>query len=171
MCAALLAPALHTLLCAAFLHGLLQVLALLLFIDRRVPGSWKMFDIGLLRRQVGWSVPLGISGLALPLQSDLHMYFVGNTFSPVEFAAYAVGCFQLPLLGLVRESVHTALTRQMSILEQQGARKSMKSAFLSSVRQLSNIYIPAYVLLLCFGRELLSILFTSRYHGSWPIFL
>ena len=56
------------------------------------------------------------------LQTDVHNYFVSHHFSPAEFAIYAIGCFQLPLIGMLGESVAAVLIPRVSSLQATGDR-------------------------------------------------
>ena len=48
---------------------------------------------------------LGAATMLSMAQLDLHSYFVAHAFDAATYAIYAVGCFQLPFLYIVNESV------------------------------------------------------------------
>jgi O-antigen/teichoic acid export membrane protein len=161
---------LRALLVAAVLQGLVQSAILLWYLRSRFPGFWSALDWGLLRTQFSYAMPLGVAGLIYALRTDLHNYFVSHTFGPSAFAVYAVGCFQVPLVGLLLESVSAVLLSRISYLQQQGERREILLLTMRVMRKLAAIYWPIYAFLLVIGRELLVVLFTAQYRESWPIF-
>lgn len=161
---------LRALLVAAVLQGLVQSAILLWYLRSRFPGFWRALDWGLLRTQFSYAMPLGVAGLIYALRTDLHNYFVSHVFGPAAFAVYAVGCFQVPLVGLLLESVSAVLLSRISYLQQQGERREILLLTMRVMRKLAAIYWPIYAFLLVTGRELLVVLFTPQYRESWPIF-
>jgi O-antigen/teichoic acid export membrane protein len=115
-------------------------------------------------------VPLGLSGLLLKLQTDAPHYFVAHAFGPTTYAIFAVGAFNLPLVGLLRESVGSVMLPRVSRLEQEQDNRAMVELVARVARKLALVYFPMYALLLVAGRELVVLLFTSQYAARWPIF-
>src|SRR5690606_21033206 len=97
--------------------GGLQIAVLSWYLHARFPGFWKAFDRRLLGAQAAYSLPLGGSSLLLKLQQDLHHGFVSNAFGPAAYAIYAVGCFKVPLIGILRESVGSVVLLRINELE------------------------------------------------------
>ena len=58
------------------------------------------------REQLFYALPFGLAGLLWTLQTDIHNYFVGYRFSEAEFAIYAFGCFELPLIAMLVRISH-----------------------------------------------------------------
>jgi len=124
----------------------------------------------MLRTQASYALPLGLSSLVLKLQTDLPHYFVANAFGASAYAVFAVGVFNLPLVGLLRESVGSVLLPRVSRLEQEQDRREILLLVARVARKLALLYFPMYVFLLVAGREFIVLLFTSQYVQSWPIF-
>ena len=120
---------------------------------------WTTFDWTLFKAQLANALPFGIGGLAFATQADLHNYFVSHYFDPAQFAIYAVGCFQLPLLGMLFESVVSVLTPEV-------ARRHAKADYDGIIlcgrsgSQLCLFFVPMYVLLFVVRHEFISTLFT-----------
>jgi O-antigen/teichoic acid export membrane protein len=83
---------------------------------------------------------------------------------------FAVGVFNLPLIGLLRESVGSVMLPRVSQLEQDEDRREILLLLARVARKLAIVYFPMYVFLLIVGREFITLLFTSQYAASWPIF-
>ena len=155
---------------AAIVHGFLQTAILLGYLSSRFPVFWRQFDAGLLRSQLTYVLPLGVAGLLYSTQMDLHNYFVSNKFSPAIYAVYSVGCFQLPFLGIINESVGWLLIPAVSRLRHRNKNREIMALIAKMMTRVAAIFFPIYIFLLVAGREFISLLFTTRYLESWPIF-
>lgn len=169
--AALWWTSVRALLCAAILQGILQCGLLLWYLRSRFPGFWGAFEWRLLREQLSYALPLGFSGIVFAAQTDLHNYFVAHTFGPAAFAVYSVGCFQLPVIALLRDSVGAVMIPRLSYLQQQGQPREILLVTTRAMRKLAAVYWPAYVFLLVAGREFITVFFTKAYLASWPVFV
>ncbi|HEY2990148.1 MAG TPA: lipopolysaccharide biosynthesis protein [Candidatus Binatia bacterium] len=168
--AAIFFTSLHALLYAALIHGVLQTAASLVYLDWRFPRFWRRFDASLMRSQLAYALPLGLVGLLYYLQADLHQYFVSNRFGPELYAIYAVGCFELPLLGILIESIRSVMIARVSTLRHENNRREIIELSAQMMRTLGMVFLPVYALLLVVGREFITFLFTAQYIDSWPIF-
>lgn len=156
---------------AAIIQGLLQTIVLLAYLHSRFRGFWRSFSGSMLMTQLSYALPLGFAGMLFSLQNDLHNYFVANSFGASTFAIYAIGCFQLPLIGILNESVGSVMIPRVSGLQQENNRREILLITARVMRKLAAIYFPIYVFLLLEAREFITVLFTQAYLKSWPIFL
>lgn len=168
--AAISLPSVRMLLYAAIIQGGLQMITLLFYLRSRFGHFWREFDWSVMREQLGYALPIGLGALLYVVLMDLHNYFVSYRFGAEAFAIYAIGCFSLPLVGIIGESVGPVLIPSVSRLQKEGRTREIVKVTASAMRKLSVIYFPLYALLLVVGRELIAFLFTAQYLGSWPIF-
>jgi O-antigen/teichoic acid export membrane protein len=168
--ATLIAGTVRALVIAATVQGVVQAGALLIYLTRRFPGFWRAFDWAFLRRQLAYSLPFGIAGLLYSLQTDLHSYFVSHRFGAATYAVYAIGCFQLPLFGILAESVGSVMIPRISLLQHQHQMREILLLTSRAMRKLAAVYFPAYAFLLVMRREFIVGLFTDRYAASIPVF-
>ncbi len=168
--AAVVFQSLEALIYAALIQGVIQTAVLLLYLKSRFPGFWRRFDASLMREQIAYAVPLGLAGLIYVIEMDLHNYVVSYRFGAAAYAIYAIGCLDIPLLGLIKESVGSVMIAQVNRLRNEGKSREILMLTARMVRKLSAVFLPAYFLLLVTGRDLISLLFTARYLESWPIF-
>jgi len=158
------------LLWAAVAQGILQTAILLWYLHTRFGAFWKCFDWAFFREQMGYAMPYGLHGVLFTMQSDMHNYFVSNAFGPASFAIYSVGCMQVPLLSLLRESITAVLIPRTSELQQRGDKRQILLTTIRAMRKTALIYLPAFALLAVLGRQLLVFLYTGAYEASWRIF-
>lgn len=169
--AAAIFASVQSLIYAAIAQGILQSLILFFYLRSRFPHFWSGFHWSVMRRQLSYAIPLGLAGVLYTVQIDLHNYFVANRFDAAAYAIYAIGCFQLPFVGILSESLASVMIPRVSFLQKQGQRREIIELTARVMRKLAAIYFPLYVFLLLIGREFITLLFTDRYLASLPIFL
>lgn len=155
---------------AALIQGVLQTVVLLVYLHARFAGFWRGFDWSVMRMQMAYALPLGCAGLLYSVQVDLHNYFVSNRFGAAAFAVYSIGCFNLPLLGILSDSIASVMIPRVSYLQSREEHREIILLTARVVRKLAFIYFPPYAFLIITGREFIVLLFTAAYSDSWPIF-
>ena len=168
--AAALFGSVRSLIYAALIQGILQTVILLIYLRSRFPQFWSRFDFAVLRMQLSYALPFGFAGLLFTLQMDLPNYFVSNQFDPATYAIYAIGCFNIPLVGMLSESVGAVMIPRASVLQKHGQHREIVALTARVIRKLAFIFFPMYAFLIVMGREFLTALFTDQYSPSWPIF-
>ena len=156
---------------AAIIQGVLQTIILIYYLNSRFPGFWRAFDPKFFREQIFYALPFGLAGLLWTLQTDIHNYFVGYRFSEAEYAIYAYGCFQLPLIGILYESTTAVLIPRMSQLQARGEFREMILLTSRAMDKLALFYFPIYVFLFITAQVFILTLFTRDYLASVPIML
>ncbi len=162
--------ALRALAVAAVVFGVLQSAVVFWYVRTRFSDTRQRVDWPLLRAQLKYALPLAYAGLFWWLQGFVHHYFVSNRFGAAAYAVYAVGCFQLPIVNIVHESVGSVVIRRVSELRRRNETQELVRLATQTVRSLAAFAFPVYALLLVTGREFLTVLFTRQYLASWPIF-
>ena len=155
---------------AAMAQAFVQSVVLLFYLNSRFPKFWQAFDPRFFREQLFYALPFGLAGLLWTLQNDAHNYFVGYRFTAAEFAVYAYGCFELPLIGMLMESVTAVLIPRMSELQAQDDKPEIIRLTARIMQKLAFFYFPIYVFLMITAETFVTTLFTRAYAGSVPIF-
>lgn len=163
-------PSVQALIAGATVHYLLQGVLLFWYLGSRFPRFWATPDWMMMRAQLGYALPLGAAAMLSMAQLDLHSYFVARSFDAATFAIYAVGCFQLPFLSIVNESVGSVMIPTVSRLQLENQPSEIVELIARMMRKLAALYFPLYACLLVIGREFVTVLFTESYRASWPIF-
>ncbi len=156
---------------AAMIQGVIQTFILLNYLRWRFPGFWESFDFRFFREQMAYALPFGLAGILWMAQYDIHNYFVGYKFSPSDFAIYAYGCFEVPLIAMLSDSVTSVLIPRMNALQLEGRRDEMIRITARAIQKLSFFYFPIYVFLLVTSHTFIVTLFTHRFERSASIFV
>jgi O-antigen/teichoic acid export membrane protein len=169
--AAMLFGNLRAILYAAIVQAGVQSAVLLWYLAVRFPRFWSRPDWRLMRQQIGYAVPLGFAGCPVHLQAQLHLYMVANRFSAAEYAIYVVGCFQVPLIELLHHSVNSVMVPRMaSLQQQQDGTRQIGELLARAMRKLAAVCWPLYAFLIVCADEFITLLYTSQYAASVPIF-
>lgn len=155
---------------AAIVQGVLQTGVLMLYLNSRFPRFWTTFDLKFFREQMIYALPFGLAGLLYTLQTDVHNYFVGNGFGAANFAIYSYGCFELPLIAMLYESISAVMIPRMSGLQAEGKKREMLLTSVNAMKKLALAYFPLFVFLMIVAEEFITTLFTKNYLESVPIF-
>ncbi len=156
---------------AAIIQGVIQTALLLNYLRSRFPGFWRTFDRRFFVEQMTYAIPFGLTGILWVAQSDIHNYFVIYQFSSAEFAIYAYGCFQLPLIAMLYESVTSVLIPRMNKLQLAGDHEEMIRLTARAMHKLAFFYFPIYAFLLITSHTFIVTLFTEQYASSTSIFV
>lgn len=169
--AALIFGTVESLLWAAIAQGVVQLVAMLVYFQLRFCAFVFRLDFKLLGRQLSYALPLGVAGLLYALQLDIHNYFVSHFFGAAAFAVYSTGCFDLPLIQILSDSVGGVMLPRVNQLQKEGRPREIIELTAAMIRKLALVYFAAYALLLVVAREFILFLFTAKYLASYPIFI
>lgn len=159
----------HALVYAGAVYGVLQGAMMIWYMRSRFSAG-SSFEWRLMRKQLSYAMPLAYAGLLWWLQVSMHHYFVSNRYGPEVYAIYAVGCFQLPIMGIVLESVGRVVMPRVSHLRNRNQLGEIIRLAARTVRTIAAVALPVYALMLVTGPEVITVLFTDQYRASWPVF-
>lgn len=150
--------------------AILQFVWLAVYMATRFGNFWATFRWGGLWAQVIYALPLGLAGLTWALQVDVDNYFVNHYFDAAMFAIYATGCFDVPLVGMLGDSVGAVLIPRISGLQADGAMQEIIDVTVKAIRGLAFAYAPIFVFVSVAATQVITVLFSTKYLASVPIF-
>src|SRR5215469_3447932 len=152
---ALLFHTVRSLIIASILSQVLNIAVLYWYLNDRFPRFWTQFEWSAFREQLGYALPYGAVGIIWVIQKDLDNYFVSATLGPRDYAIYAVGWLEIPLITLFLESVVQVLIIRVSKLQQEGRKEEIIRITAGATAQLAAVQM---------------LLYTRAYEASAPIF-
>ncbi|HRH41471.1 MAG TPA: oligosaccharide flippase family protein [Pyrinomonadaceae bacterium] len=161
----------EAMLTAANIQAILETTALFIYLNSRFNGFWHSFRKDLFIAQLRYAIPFGLMGILWTFQADIHNWFIGYRFSEEEFATYRVGCFELPLLFLLQESISSVMIPRMSQLHSEGNYREMINLTVRAMEKLSLAYFPTFVFFFITATTFITTLFTQKFADSVPIFM
>lgn len=155
---------------AAIVQGVLQTLVLLIYLHLRFGRFWAVFSWDMARAQLVYALPFGLAAATLQFQFDVPQYFVAHHFSAADYAIYAIGVFNLPLLPILAESAGSVMIPRVSELQSRGDVRAIVEATARMLRTLALVYFGVFSFLFVCGREFIVVIFTTQYARAWPVF-
>ena len=169
--AAILFRSVESLIIATILNQLLSIAVLFWYLHNRFPRFWTHFDWRFFKEQLAYALPYGAFGLLWVIQKDLDNYFVSASLGPSDYAIYAVGWLDVPLISLILESVVSVMIVRISSLQQENRKADIRYVTAAATNRLAAIQFPLFMLLFVAGHDLIVLLYTRAYEKSASIFL
>jgi O-antigen/teichoic acid export membrane protein len=168
--AALIFRTVRSIVLACMLAAALSVAILIRYLYVRFGAFWKHFDLHFFFEQLMYALPLGAYGIIWVFRKDLDNYFVSYMYPSAEYAIYAIGWLEVPLIQLFAESMLSVMVVRISALHQEGRTQDIRNVLASAINRLATVQFPIYALLLVAGRDLIVFFYTKAYAASAPIF-
>jgi O-antigen/teichoic acid export membrane protein len=148
----------------------IRVIAVFVYCRREFSGGMR-FDAGLLREQFGYTLPYSAASIISIIQQNYHQYAVAYHFDPATFAIYAVGCLQIPLVDFLSTPTSYVMMVRMSENLRDGKISDVLTIWHDTTRKLGLLFMPFVGLLIVNAYSLITLLFTTAYSASVPIFM
>ena len=130
----------------------------------------------LVWRSVAWrpllayGLPLAMTQLAGRLGFQIDRLVVSARFTPSEFAVYAVGAVQIPIVVVVQQAVNSVLVPALSRLHADGDLAGVARLWQAAIRKTSLIMLPMFAFLMVMADSVVRVLYGPAFAGSVPIF-
>lgn len=169
-CAVVFFANVESILYAAMIQASLQIAILLFYLNSRFPKFWASFDLVFFRKQLVYALPFGFAGVLWILQTDIHNYFVAYKFGESDYAIYAYGCFEFPLITMLYESISSVMIPRMSELQSRGETQEIIETNIRAMNKVALTFLPIFAFLMILATPLFITLFTEKYLAGVPIF-
>jgi O-antigen/teichoic acid export membrane protein len=120
--------------------------------------------------QLEYSLPLALVSLCGLIGNTFNRGILASAYSPAEYAIFSVGALSIPLDVIFQASVADVLRGALPPLIREGKLYEVARTIREATRKLAIIVLPSFVFLLGFSQEFISLLFTSQYADSVPVF-
>ncbi len=120
--------------------------------------------------QLRYSLPFAAAVLFEIGLARFHQYFVASQVSSSAFAIYAVGIMQIPIIGLLVQSVVEVMLVRSAAAHDAGDRAELRRVWLTALERLAVVLIPCWALAELFSADLIVFLFGDNYASAVPIF-
>ncbi len=134
-------------------------------------GGWpKLLDFPSLKSQFVYSFPLGGSIMVGVVRKYIDQFIIAFFYTPVNFAVYSRGAFELPFVALLPYTLSTLMIPKIAEYHKEGKRSSILHLWQESMWKVSLVFFPLFVYAFIFADEIITLLFTSNYSESVLIF-
>lgn len=126
---------------------------------RKYRGSFGRETFRGLKDQLSYTIPLGLSLLIGVLSVQLDKLMISSFFTPEQFAVFSLGAMELPLIGILINSVNAILLPNMSAENPQ----RMAMIYSASVRKNAIFVFPLATVFFIFATEFMVFLYGNIY--------
>jgi O-antigen/teichoic acid export membrane protein len=116
--------------------------------------------------QLRYAVPLGLAGIIGTISKSLDKMIVSSMCSPKQFAVYANGSIEIPLIGVLTGSVMAILIPDLVKMYKASQYRELRVLWHRAMVKCSLLILPTMVFLLVMAPEVIRILFSDKYVGS-----
>jgi O-antigen/teichoic acid export membrane protein len=120
--------------------------------------------------QLNYSAPIAMMALVVMMGSTFNRGILAASFTPADYAVYAVGNVVLPFATIFQSAVANVLRAEMPALVRDGQLAEVVRIVRESTRKLSIIVLPSFVFLLAHSYQFITVLFTTSYARSVNVF-
>ena len=168
--AAVLIGTMRAVLWATVISAALRGLWLLWYLRVRSAGISRPASAADLGEQLRYALPFAVAVVFEIGLTRFHEYFVAANVSSAEFAVYAVGILQLPVLGMLVQSVVEVMLISSAAAYKGGDQATLRRVWSGSLQRLAVALVPCWALAEVIAPELIALMFGPEYGGSIIIF-
>src|SRR5215813_7324207 len=148
----------------------LRVCAIFGYFRSEFSGRLRL-DRALLKDQWAYALPFSLSVIVQVIQQNYHQYAVMFHFDAATFAIYSVGCLQIPLVDfMATPASNVMMVRMTEELRESGVQRLLP-IWHDTTHKLALLFFPFVGLLILNAYPLITLLFTTAYAASVPIFM
>lgn len=154
------------------IFGILRLIACILYLGMvPVPrGSWFRIEPALLKRQLLYALPIGITAGMEVLSRWLDKMVVSVFFDRATLAVYAVGALEIPVVGIFLSSITTVVLPILNRLDHEGDVRGFTELWRNVIRRTASVIWPIFLWLILLAKPLITTVFTDEYARAVPPF-
>ncbi|HBN25998.1 MAG TPA: hypothetical protein DD405_00815 [Desulfobacteraceae bacterium] len=158
------------LMCGAVLFSISRFIVQCIYLKKKYRISFNKIDFKFWKKQLSYSLPIGLGNISWLLQTQIHQYFVSYFFNPIMFAVYSIGCFNLPILNIITSSAGNVMIPALSRHQKEENKNQILNIWYNTIRKMNLLLLPAFAFFFIMAEEFIVVLFTANYTESVPIF-
>lgn len=139
---------------SAFIQWLWAALRL-----RQYRGDFGRDSFAGFKEQLYYTIPLGLSLLIGVLSVQLDKLMISGFFKPEDFAVFSLGAMELPLIGILINSVNAILLPNLSSVD----KNQLSSMYSASIRKNALIIFPLASVFFIFATEFMVFIYGAIY--------
>jgi O-antigen/teichoic acid export membrane protein len=129
----------------------------------------QKLNIGTVREQLIYIVPLGIGNVLLYFNNELGKLFIVTAMGVEFLAIYSIGAYQLPIINIIRTSIVDAVFPEIIQRNIKDLSKGLELWKKTNVIYCA-LFFPVFIIFFYYADIFIITLFTSTYEASIPIF-
>ena len=116
-----------------------------------------------IKNQLRYGIPLGLAAMFGSISAQLDKYMVSVLCSTEDFAIYVAGAVELPLIGVITGAMNAVVLPELAKFFKAGKLNDIRLLWQRAMNKAILILAPATFIVLLFGTELITLIFSARY--------
>ena len=126
----------------------------------------RRFDAALVKEQLRFVGAAGSSTVISYCNTNLAKFVISITMGVERLALYAIGSYQVPVVGIIRSSVIDTLFPDMTVAGERGRLRLWQRANVVFCFMI----FPVFAVFMYYARPFIETLFTAQYVAAVPLF-
>jgi O-antigen/teichoic acid export membrane protein len=152
------------------LYNIIKILFAFLVLGKSIRHDREALPKGLLREQLDFGIPLGLSSLTFKLNKQLDNYVVAFFFSPDLFAEYSVGSWEIPMLLKIPFSITAVYLPKYTRLFDENKIAELREKWLQVTEKIIVMIVPITTFFLIYAKEIIHMAFGEQYQIAVAVF-
>lgn len=131
-----------------------------------VPGKFEKPSISSMWMMLKFAVPLGLASVLGTITLQIANLIVSLLCTPEDFAIYANGAKEVPVVGIITGSIAVVIMADMSQKIKEGNREAALELFRKASSISACFLLPVMCFLMIYANSFVDVLYTSKYEGS-----
>jgi O-antigen/teichoic acid export membrane protein len=144
------------------LYGFIRFIGSWIWMKRVLPeGSIQDSEIS-LRRQVNFSIPLGLSSLVNKINRYVDKFVVSVLLPAAAYAEYTIGAQEVPIIRVIPFAVGSVLISRYVSFQMESKKEELLELWYKGVEKVSLMVVPLTVLSIIIASDLIAIIAESE---------
>lgn len=132
--------------------------------------KWQRAELPSLGRQVAYCLPLAFAAGCGWLRRSVARFIVAGLYPPAQFAVFARGAFELPLVGMAATSMSQGIFPSLVTLARNKEYTEFVSLWKSAIYRTAVVIFPVAAIVAVLSEQMMVLLFSEEYLDSTPFF-
>lgn len=151
-------------------YNLVRIIFTAIIIGKSLRFDREPLPDNLLREQMGFGIPLGLSSLTLRLNKQMDNYIVAFFFPSTVFAEYSVGSWEIPMLLKIPYSITAVYLPRYTRLFDERKIEELHQKWLQVGEKIIFLIVPITSFFLIFANELIHTVFGDQFQEAVVVF-
>ena len=143
--------------------GVALIIGLLLMLKVTQQSTPLKLQFSGIKNQLRYGIPLGLAAMFGSISAQLDKYMVSVLCSTEDFAIYVAGAVELPLIGVITGAMNAVVLPELAKFFKAGKLNEIRLLWQRAMNKSILILAPATFIVLLFGTELITLIFSARY--------
>jgi O-antigen/teichoic acid export membrane protein len=159
-------PYASTALMGVMLGTILSLLVAISLVVKFCPQSEEKFSWAMLREQVGFAVPVGLASLFGSISLSIDRLIVSCLTNAENYAIYANGAVELPIVGIITGSITAVIMPEMSAAFAAGDKSKALELWHQAAVKSALVLFPICALFMISADTFITLLYSEKYAAS-----